>query len=763
MTVARPAIDRRYACAGAGLAALAAAIGGGLFAFAPQVTTPMLAWPTGLAAVAAAILATSRTGRSAPATWRTLNRRRDRRLIDLAIESIPNGLCVLDRHRRLMLANSGYGRAYGLAPQQLVAGLPLADLIDLHLAAAGGAPVDAAAFRAFRLAAADPADARRMVITLANGSIIEISRHPMADGGLVEVHKDVTDTHLAEARAEAARQELIERQYAIDQAVIVALTDVQGRIIYANDNFCRISGYCRDELLGQNHRLLKSGAHPPALFRDMYRQIARGRVWRGELCNRAKDGTLYWVDTVITPQLGADGRPVAYMAIRVDITARKRVEAALAHAALHDTLTGIANRAALLEQLDTALLDVRRHKGTQAILLLDLDGFKHVNDTLGHAAGDTLLRQLAGRITALLGDDAFVARLGGDEFAMLQASGADPRHDAGRLAQRVLEAMARPFRLEGQELVIGASIGIACAPLDGRDAGELLKKADLALYRVKSEGRNGYSFFDDELGEATRKRLRLTADMPGALQRHEFELHYQPLLDVGTRRPCGLEALVRWRHPQAGLLGPAEFIGLAEETGFMAPLGRWILRQACADAMTWPDHLRVAVNLSAAQFRTGDLVDTIATTLAETGLAPHRLELELTETLLLHNQERNVAAIHALKALGVGTALDDFGTGYASLSYLLMFPFDRIKIDRSFTQDLATRADCSAVVASILALARSLGIAVTAEGVETRTQFELLRGAGVDEMQGFLFGRPCPLSALDLAALMQIAQTTLAA
>jgi len=674
-------------------------------------------------------------------------------LLKMAIESTPHGLCIFDADLRVVVSNSRFAGMYGLTPAQTRPGTPLREILDSRVAASC-CPPDAAQYVADCLSNAASGKTLHATDELRNGTIIEVSRHPMLDGGLIEIHTDITDASLAEARAEAARQELIEKQYAIDQAVIVAVTDLRGAITYANDNFCKISGYSRAELLGRNHRILNSGAHSKAFFREMYRCIASGGVWRGELCNRAKNGSLYWVDTVITPQLGTDGKPIAYMAIRIDITARKHAEAQISYAATHDALTGLVNRGALLERLNQALALMRQQqRGTLTVHVLDLDGFKLVNDTLGHAAGDNLLRELAGRLKSSLRGTDFVARLGGDEFAIIQTDATDQREDAIALAVRTLETVAKPVHLEGQEVRVGTSIGIALAPVNGTDAAELLKKADLALYRVKSEGRNSFSFFDEDLSEKAITRLQLVNDMRAALSRNEFELHYQPLFDTRTSRPCGMEALVRWRHPVAGLLHPDRFIGIAEETGLMEPLGQWILQRACADAASWPESIKVAVNLSAGQFRSGALFDIILCALVESGLPPERLELEITESLLLQGKESNVLVIQQLKNIGITIALDDFGTGYASLSYLLLFPFDKIKIDKSFTQGLLTRADCTAVVASILTLARGLEIAVTAEGVETDSQFELLRAQGVNYVQGYLFGRPRPLAELDFSAL----------
>ncbi len=684
-------------------------------------------------------------------------------LLRTAIESTPHGLCIFDADLRVLVSNSQYAEMYGLAPVQTRAGTPLHDILNSRVAGSY-CPLNATKYVADCLSNAASGQTHHATDELRNGTIISVSRHPMPDGGSVEIHKDITDASLAEGRAETARQELLEKQYAIDQAVIVAVTDLRGSITYANENFCKISGYSRAELLGRDHRVLNSGTHSKAFFREMYRCIARGGVWRGELCNKAKDGSLYWVDTVITPQLDTNGKPIAYMAIRVDITARKRAEAQISYAATHDALTGLLNRAALREQMDRALAHMQQQQqGTLTIHILDLDGFKHVNDTLGHAAGDNLLKELAGRLKSSLRETDIVARLGGDEFAIIQTDTRDQREEAIALAVKTLEIVAKPFVLDGQEVSVGTSIGIALAPANGTDAAELLKKADLALYRVKSEGRNSFSFFEEDLSEKATTRLQLINDMRAALSRNEFELHYQPLFDTRTSRLCGMEALVRWRHPLAGLLYPDQFIGIAEETGLMEPLGQWILQKACADAVSWPENIKVAVNLSAGQFRSGALFDLILCALVDSGLPPERLELEITESLLLQGKESNVLVIQQLKNIGITIALDDFGTGYASLSYLLLFPFDKIKIDKSFTQGLLTRSECVAVVASIFTLARGLGIAVTAEGVETDAQLELLRVQGVNYVQGYLFGRPRPLAELDFSALELIVRADEAA
>ncbi len=457
------------------------------------------------------------------------------------------------------------------------------------------------------------------------------------------------------------------------------------------------------------------------------------------------------------------GEPRYLVGVIEDVTERKLAEERIVNLARHDTLTGIANRAVLREKLEEASARLRGHREPFTVLMLDLDGFKYINDTVGHAAGDQLLKELAGRLQSSLTESDTLARLGGDEFAIIQTAETNQRERAIALALKVLDIVCRPFDLDGHNVTVGTSIGIALAPENGTEPGELLKKADLALYRVKSEGRNNFSFFDDELSKEATARHRLLNDLRAALSRDEFELYYQPVIDAKTARPCGTEALIRWRHLVDGLISPDRFIWLAEESGLMEQLGEWILERACADAASWPENIKVAVNLSAAQFRSGNLFDVILCALVESGLPPERLELEITESLLLENKERYGVMIQQLKNIGISIVLDDFGTGYSSLSYLTKFPFDKIKIDKSFTQGLSNRADCAAVVASVLTLARGLDMIVTAEGVETKVQFELLRAAGVDQIQGYLFGRPVPVAELDFSALERTVQAAEAA
>lgn len=671
-----------------------------------------------------------------PASTNVLNR---------AIESVPAGLCVFASDLRVIASNQRYASMYGLTRADVKPGTRLRQLIEARKAKRGISERVIDAIEGFGGMATS-------VHELRDGRFISVSRHPMTGGGLVEVHRDITSERLAEIRANETMQELIEKQYAIDQAVIVAITDVKGVINYVNDNFCTISGYSREELIGRNHRILKSGVHSVQLFRDMYRSLAGGHVWRGELCNRAKSGNLYWVDSVITPQLGPDGKPVAYMAIRVDITARKQAEAKLSFAATHDSLTGLLNRYALFDQAGIGSEpDVLPDR--LSVHLIDLDGFKRINDTFGHDVGDHLLKAVASRLRSLATDRDLVARLGGDEFAMIRRVGEAEPGATVDLGRRIVDAIAAPFDIEGHQLDIGASVGIVLCPEHGSNSVDLLKKADLALYEVKGAGRHGHRLYQPAMLEAIEGEKVLEAELRRAISAQEFELHYQPILDVESRTVHTAEALVRWRHPVDGLVAPDRFIALAERTGLIQPLSEWIIQRACLDAVSWPPHVQLAVNVSATQFKRGNLFDVVLQALLRSGLNPRRLQIEVTETVLLEQQSEQLQTFRRLKSIGATLVLDDFGTGFSSASYLTNFPFDKIKIDKSFIQGLPRR-DCAAVIASAVVLAKGLGISVTAEGIETEPQLDHVRSMGIDFAQGYLFGRPVPYPQLECATII---------
>ena len=528
----------------------------------------------------------------------------------------------------------------------------------------------------------------------------------------------------------------------------VAMFDGRQRLIISNTQLAKI------------YRLTPEQAKPGTSFRTILEaRVAVGSVPR-DVPNFVTDS----LDQVSRVGLShslyelRDGRTVAvslqamdgggWVSIHQDITAQKRIEAELERLARHDALTGLAQRSLFTEKVGAALARMRRHGEAFSVLMLDLDRFKTVNDSFGHPAGDALLREIARRLLNTTREVDCVARFGGDEFAVLQAPCKDQKAGAIALADRILAAVTEPYDFNGRKLILETSIGIALAPQDGDDVDALVKHADLALYRAKTEGRNRYCFFTAAMDAEARDRRELEDDMRNALSHHEFELHYQTIVDLESRQYCGAEALVRWRHPQRGVVLPDRFIPVAEDSGLIVPLGEWILRQACADAVKWPPRFKVAVNLSPAQFKHGDLLAVLKSALADSGLPPERLELEITETVLLENNAKNLAILRAIKNLGVAIVLDDFGTGYSSMTYLQMFPFDRIKIDQSFIQNMTHHAADAAIVCAVAGLGRNLGIATVAEGVETEEQLIALRAAGCQLAQGYLFSRPVPASEL---------------
>ena len=536
----------------------------------------------------------------------------------------------------------------------------------------------------------------------------------------------------------------------------LCLFDASSRIVVCNQQYL------------QMYNLSPTVARPGCTLRDLIVHRKQTGYFTGDvdqyvariLENIAKGQSFSWIVEASDGRfVHVLNRPIpsgGWVATHEDVTERWRSEARIAHMARHDALTDLANRVLFKEKMDEAMARLASTGAEFCVFVFDLDLFKAVNDSLGHPIGDQLLRAIANRLRDLVGEGDTVGRLGGDEFAILQGVKADARAEAAVLARRLIDGIGAPYEIEGHPVVIGISIGIALAPADGVESSVLLKHADLALYRAKSDGRNCFRFYESQMDAVVQLRRALEIDLRNALSNGEFELHYQAVIDAATRRPCGAEALVRWRHPQRGLMGPDGFIPLAEEIGMIDTLGEWILGAACAEAARWPAHVKIAVNLSPAQFRKGDLPEVIAGALARSGLAPERLELEITESVLLQKNDATLATLHAIKRLGASIVLDDFGTGYSSLSYLRMFPFDKIKIDRSFVRELASRADCAAIVCAITGLARSLNIVTTAEGVETEEQLALVISAGCNQLQGYLFGRPAPAAALEWLAAVSL-------
>ncbi|WP_292505707.1 EAL domain-containing protein [Methylobacterium sp.] len=428
-----------------------------------------------------------------------------------------------------------------------------------------------------------------------------------------------------------------------------------------------------------------------------------------------------------------------------DVSARRAAEADAANMARQDPLTGLPNRLLLRERLNEALSRMQREGEGCAVLLIDLDRFKPVNDTLGHPVGDALLEKVADRLRSTVRPTDTVARIGGDEFVVLQSAIRDPG-DTQALVRRIVDLVGRTYMVDGHLLTIGASVGVAFAPNDGTDADKLLKNADLALYRAKLDGRGTFRFFEPEMDARMQARRQLELDMRQALARREFRLHYQPQLNLENNRLTGCEALLRWQHPQRGIVSPLDFIPLAEEIGLIVPIGEWVMRQACRDAVSWPGTYSVAVNVSPAQFKSERLVEMVMSALSTSGLPANRLEVEITEGVLLQENAKTLQTLHRLRELGVRVSMDDFGTGYSSLSYLRSFPFDKIKIDRSFVKDLDGKPEGDAIIRAIAGLGKSLGMTTIAEGVETPAQMQRIRDEGCTDVQGYLISKPVPAS-----------------
>jgi diguanylate cyclase (GGDEF)-like protein len=454
------------------------------------------------------------------------------------------------------------------------------------------------------------------------------------------------------------------------------------------------------------------------------------------------DGSLRHLEARVHRDYDGEGRLLSALGVIIDVTERQEAEERIAHLARHDALTGLPNRLLFRERLDEAVARARRGDGF-ALLLIDLDRFKEVNDTLGHPVGDTLLRAVTGRLQHALRETDTLARLGGDEFAVIQAGVPEPEA-AAALARRLVETLGTPFDLNGQQVCIGTSIGIAMAPADGQTADGLVRNADMALYRSKAEGRGCWSFFEPAMDAALQRRRTLEIDLRRALAEHEFELFYQPILDLRTGCVSGLEALLRWRHPERGLMAPDAFLPMAEEIGLIVPIGEWAIARACAEAATWPATVQVAVNLSPAQLGHRGLVDAVSASLAASGLAASRLELEITEKVLLKETEVTVSTLQRLQALGVRIALDDFGTGHSSLNHLRRLRFDKVKLDGVFTRELGRSPESQAIMHAVAGLCGDLAITPTAEGVETEAQLKVLLEEGYGEAQGYLFSPPRP-------------------
>lgn len=524
----------------------------------------------------------------------------------------------------------------------------------------------------------------------------------------------------------------------------IMITDRSGTILRVNPMFSQITGYSPEEVLGKNPRIFKSDRYDKQFYRNMWDKLIREGNWQGEFWNRRKDGSGFAVWEDISTVYDENGDIAHYIAVFRDITEKKEADERIYRLAHYDVLTGLPNRLLFNDRLRNAIQRALRSKSRFGLLFIDLDHFKNVNDTFGHPSGDELLKIVAERIQACLRKQDSVGRLGGDEFAVL-IEGDERLPRIEQVATKIISVLGELITIRGSSVFVSASIGIAVFPLDGTDLSSLMKNADTAMYRAKESGRNNYRFYDQAMSDAAAERLHLETELRYALERDEFEVYYQPQICLATQEVIGAEALVRWNHPQKGVVGPDRFIPAMEENGLILLLGRRVLNTACQDARKWTASgkpIRVSVNVSSVQLLSPQLVQDVAQALQQSELDPSLLELEITESTLLH--EGAETALNSLKELGLALSIDDFGTGYSSLSYLKKLPMDRLKIDRAFIKDIPGDRDDLAITHTILDMARQFNMRVTAEGVETAEQVEVLRGAGCDEMQGYLVSKPVP-------------------
>lgn len=580
------------------------------------------------------------------------------------------------------------------------------------------------------------ADGERIAVEVSSNSIETADGHHL----IQSVFRDIRQRKRDEM--ELKRAALV---FETSQELIL-LTDAECRIISVNQVFREMTGYAPEEVIGKNPRLLSSGRHTPDFYALMWQTISTQGKWQGEVWNRRKSGDVFPVWLTISAYRDADGKVLNYVGVASDISERVAAQERIRQLAYFDPLTNLPNRRLLQDRAEQALAGAEREGKQLALLFIDLDHFKTINDSLGHSAGDLLLTEVAQRLQSCVRRMDTVARLGGDEFVVLLTE--VTVEGVTEVARKLIYRVGRPYSIESHELGVTPSLGISIFPQDGRDFEALLKHADTAMYRAKESGRNGYQFFASEMNTAAIERLVLENSLRQGVERGEFVLHYQPQIDLSTGRIVGAEALVRWRHPQLGLVPPGKFIPVAEVSGLIVMIGEWVLGEACRQNRAWQDaglpRISVAVNISAVQFRGGHIEDNVATVLTDTGLAPEWLELELTEGIVMVGAGATVETLQRISDMGVKLAIDDFGTGYSSLSYLKRFPIDRLKIDQSFIRDIVTDTDDWAISSAIISMGHSLRLKVIAEGVEHVEQLEMLRRQGCDEVQGYHFSVPLP-------------------
>lgn len=674
--------------------------------------------------------------------------------LDASLDSMPHGFSIWDDNQRLILWNKRYLDIHGVPIESLRKGMSLAEICKV-IVASGCVDATEAQFFARscrRFGETERAGSSRSYDQVVNNRHITLTYTRTTGVGWVVTHEDITE-HQARLELAANRERELQKQYMRFEAAVsnmpqaLSMFDSNHRLVICNSNYGRIFGI-PPELMKPGTALadiidfrFHHGTYPSEAHVDYFKRrleaVKNGEEDVAEV--ELQNGRIVMIRYQPMPDGG-------WVSTQVDITEERRKSARINHLARHDPLTDLPNRAYFHEQMKIA--ETRIGDGRMmAVHCIDLDHFKDVNDTLGHSIGDDLLRAVSMRLKNCAGEGAVVGRLGGDEFALLQ-DGLQRPEDAAELATRMVETISQPFDVDGHQILIGASIGIAIAPTDGSDAETLTKNADVALYRAKRDGRGAFQFYEPDMDAAIQERRDKEVALRLALSRNELRIVYQPLLNLAESRISGLEALLRWDHPERGTMPTADFLAVAEETGLIVPIGEWVLYEACATAATWPENISVAVNLSPIQFRGRNLIQQVRKALTDSGIAPARLELEVTESLLLADSDLTIRILQQLRMLGVRISLDDFGTGYSSLRHLRSFPFDKIKIDRSFVQELASHGDNYDIVKAVIGISRSLGITTAAEGVESEAQLDVMRREGCAEVQGYLFSPPLPAAAL---------------
>jgi diguanylate cyclase (GGDEF)-like protein/PAS domain S-box-containing protein len=666
--------------------------------------------------------------------------RDERNLLGTAINSMSHGLVMYGPDARILVVNQKYLEMHGLAADVAKPGITFRELIGLRKAT-GTFSGDVDAYCDAIQGEISRGKAARLLATTSDGRFIQVSNSPIEGGGWIALLEDITEQRQAEIERDQSKKFL---DQIIDQVpvTIIVKKAIERTFVLINRQAEKMWGVSRSDALGRTSREMFSSAQADVI------DEADGAVLSADtpLFLEAHPSAVGGKKRVVTSKRSTiqddAGNPQYIISVVEDVTERLEAESRIAHLAYHDALTDLPNRASFRDRLEGLFGNPAGGKSF-ALLYLDLDNFKNINDSLGHFAGDLVLKEAAKRLLGCITETEFVARLGGDEFAIVK-TGFVHASDVTDLLKRIFDAFEAPCDIPGQQVLLRTSVGIALAPTDGRDADSILKNADLALYGAKSDGRNTFRFFEKEMDARVKERRTLEADLRKAEVEEEFEVHYQPIINLKTGSIVSCEALLRWRHPERGLIPPSVFIPLAEECGFITQIGEWVLRTACREAARWPENIRIGVNVSSVQFRSQTLVSTVSAALAESGLAADRLELELTESVLIRDDDQALETLNKFREMGIRIAMDDFGTGYSSLSYLKRFPFDKIKIDRSFIQDVADSDQARTIIQAVIIIAKSRDITTTAEGVETREQRDFLAAMGCTEMQGFLHSAAKP-------------------